>query len=133
MSLASTLARGRRAAESRMTSRCRIRRPDPQNPTVVDGIESPGWADVYADLPLRLTGGEGFRTVTVGETQTQVAVREAHVPADTTGLKDGDLIEVTAGENVGAVLRVVEASWQDQATARRLPVVEERRPEEWDA
>ena len=114
-----------------MTSRCRIRRPDPQNPTVVDGIESPGWADVYTDLPLRLTGGEGFRTVTVGETQTQVAVREAHVPADTTGLEDGDLILISVGEWAGTVWRIVDAGCQDQATARRVPVVSADRPAEW--
>jgi hypothetical protein len=53
------------------------------------------------------------------------------VPADTSGLLDGDLVEMTGGENAGLVLRVLEVAFQDQATARRLPVVEVQRPEEW--
>jgi hypothetical protein len=131
------LASGRARAESRMTSRARVRRVDPDNPTTVDGIETDGWADVYADLPMRLggsdRGGAGTRSVTIGETEVQVAVRVAHFPADTTGLRDGDVVEVTEGENAGVFARIVEAGWQDQATARRVPVVETQRPEGWSA
>jgi hypothetical protein len=128
------LASGRARAESRMTSRARIRRIDPANPTTVDGIETDGWADVHTDLPMRLggsSGAAGTRTVTIGETEVQVAVRVASFPADTTGLRDGDVVEVTEGESAGVFARIVEAGWQDQATARRVPVVETQRPEGW--
>lgn len=123
----------RAEAEARMLSTATVRRSGAM--VVVDGIESPGWADVVTDVPFRLggadRGGAGTRTVTIGETEVQLAVRTGSFPAGTTGLQDGDLIEITAGENAGLVLRIVEAAWQDQATARRVPVVEEQRPEEW--
>ena len=123
----------RAEAEARMVSTATVRRPGAM--VVVDGIESPGWADVHTDIPFRLGGSNrgsaGYRTVTVGETETQVAVRVGSFPADTTDLLDGDLIEITAGGNAGLVLRIVEATSQDQATARRVPVVEAQRPAEW--
>lgn len=136
MSISGALAAGRRAAESRMTSRATIRRlgdpvADPDDPEA----QVPGWTVVVADCPGRLAGsprgGAGSRNVTVGGAEVTLAVREWHMPADSPAPADGDLIEVTEGENAGVVLRVVEASWQDQATARRLPVVEASRPEEW--
>jgi hypothetical protein len=103
--------------------------------TTVDGLEVPEWATVYADTPFRLggaqRGGSGTQTVTVGGVSTQVALRVGNLPADTADLADNDFIEITAGENVGVVLRIVEAAWQDQATARRVPVVSTDRPEEW--
>lgn len=137
---AEELAEHRADAEARMGaanggSDATVRRVDPDNPSVVDGIEIDGWTDVYTDLPMRLggsnRGGAGTRTVTIGETEVQLAVRVASFPAATTNLRDGDLVDITAGENDGVVLRIVEASWQDQATARRVPVIEAQRPAEW--
>jgi hypothetical protein len=123
-------------AESRMTSRATVRRKT--GVTTQDegtGEEVPVWAVVHADLSFRLGGSNqgnaGTRTVRIGDEEFQQAVRVGHFPANTTGLADSDLIEVTAGENAGRVLRIVEASWQDQATARRVPVVEVDRPGEW--
>jgi hypothetical protein len=72
-----------------------------------------------------------MRTVVVGTTEVQLAVRVGHFPAATTLLRDGDLIEITAGENAGLVLQIIEAAWQDQATARRVPVMAVQRPAEW--
>jgi hypothetical protein len=99
------------------------------------GLEGSAWAAVYVDLPLRLAGtyrGDSpSRTLDIGGVEVEVAVRTAHLPHDADDLLDGDLIEVTAGENAGLVLRIVEAAWQDQATARRVPVVAVDRPEEW--
>lgn len=117
-----------------MTSRCTIRRKGGATPNT-DGYEVGDWADIHIDLPFRLggseRGGSGYRTARIADTEVQVAVRVAHLPVTTTDLGDGDLIEVTAGENAGAVLQIVEASWQDQATARRVPVFEVQRPEGW--
>lgn len=133
MSVDSALAAGRRAAESRMTSTATIRRSgapvaDPDDPEA----QIPGWSVVVADCPGRLAGGRGAagsRNVTIGGAEVSLAVREWHMPTWAPAPADGDLIEVTAGENEGVVLRVLEGSWQDQATARRLPVVEAER--EW--
>jgi hypothetical protein len=124
----------RAEAEARMTSRCTIRRNDGTTTTDPDGFEVPAWTDVLTDLPFRLGGStraSNSRRVTIGETEVELAVRVGHFPASTEGLTDGDLIEVTEGENAGVVLRIIEASWQDQATARRVPVVEVTRPQEW--
>lgn len=125
----------RAEAESRMTSRCTIHRATGDTTTNAEGWEVPEWVDTYSDLPIRLggseRGGAGTRTVIIGETEVQLAVRVASLPAATSDLRDGDLIEITEGENIGAVLRIAEASWQDQATARRVPVTETTRPEEW--
>lgn len=126
--------RQRGRAESRMLSRATVRR-ESGTTTNPDGFEVPGWLDVYTDLPFRLggadQGGAGTRTVTVGGTEVQVAVRTGSFPASTTNLRDGDLIEVTAGENAGTVWQIVEADFQDQATARRVPIVNTARPAEW--
>jgi hypothetical protein len=104
--------------------------------TDADGYVVPVWSAIYAG-PARLggadRGGSGSTTRKVGDVETTVATRTAHLPADTTGIADGDLIEITAGENVGATFRIVEATWQDGATARRVPVVQTERPIEWGA
>jgi hypothetical protein len=118
-----------------MPSRAAVMRKTDGTTTDADGYKVPEWATVYADTPFRLggaqRGGSGTQTVTVGSVSTQVALRVGHLPASTDDLADGDFIEITAGENAGLVLRIVEAAWQDQATARRVPVVSEARPEEW--
>jgi hypothetical protein len=117
-----------------MTSRVTVRRTDGTSTTNPAGFEVRAWDDVHVDLPFRLggsTGAAGSRRVTIGESEVELAVRVGHFPAGTVGLADGDLIEVTEGENAGVVLRIIEASWQDQATARRIPVVEVTRPQEW--
>jgi len=95
------------------------------------GEEVPVWDDVYVGrFRLGGAGGAGTRAVDVGGVEAQVAVRVAHFPADA-DLADGDLIDVTTGDGAGLVLRIVEAAWQDQATARRVPVVSTGRPSEW--
>lgn len=118
-----------------MTSTATVKREG--DPTTVGGLEVPSWTVVVADLPGRLAGSRGgaaqSRTVTIGQTEMQLAVREWHCPASTAGLRDGDVIEVTAGDNAGVFLRVVESAFQDQATARRLPVAEIQEPEGWSA
>jgi hypothetical protein len=122
----------RAEAEARMTSRCTIRRKTGNTAEDADGFEVPEWKTAHADLPVRIAAGTSqSRRVTTAGVEYELAVREAHFPASTTGLQDNDLIEITVGENVGAVYRIVEAAWQDQATARRVPVVETSRPEEW--
>jgi hypothetical protein len=125
----------RAEAEARMLSRVTIHHATGATTPNADGYDVPAWEVVASDVPFRLgganAGSSGFRTVTIGTTEVQVAVRIGHFPADTTGLVDGDLIEVTSGENAGAVLRIVESAWQDQATARRVPVIAVQRPEEW--
>lgn len=130
--LAAVLPELRAHAESRMASTALVRRLGGKT-TDANGFEVDGWTDVYSG-PFRIGGSANaatFRKETVSDLEIDVAVRVAHFPAATAGLKDGDLIEVTGGENTGGFLRIVEASWQDQATARRVPVVEAQRPGGW--
>lgn len=117
-----------------MTSTCVVRRMTGR--TAQDestGLEVPVWDDVYTGR-LRLSGSRNAattRTEDVGGVEVQRALRIAHFPASATGLRDGDLIDVTGGDNAGVVLRLIEANWQDQATARRYPVESADRPGEW--
>lgn len=130
------LARGRRAANARMLSTAAVKRrtgETAQNEST--GAVEPVWSTVYAAAPFRLGGANqgstGLRVVELEGGSVALALRTAHFPHDHDDLRDGDFIDVTAGECAGMVLRIVEATWQDQATARRVQVVEERRPEEW--
>lgn len=129
------LAAFRELANLRMKSTATIRRKADNQIPGPDGIEVPEWLTVHVGLPCRIggsnAGSSGTRTESVDGVEYQVATRVAHFPVATTDLEDGDFIEVTAGETVGTVWRIVESDEQDQATARRLPVVAELRPEEW--
>ncbi len=117
-----------------MTSRVTIHRetyPDPPA-TDANGFSVRSFDTVASAVPFRLAskrGSTGSRTVRVGDSEVEVAVQEGHVPTWVTDLADNDLFEVTAGENAGRWLRVVEASSADQQTARRVPGVEEQKPE----
>lgn len=124
----------RAEAEARMTSRVTVRRKT-GGTTIVNGLEVPAWATVHADLPFRSGGGTsgdgGSRGVTIGGVTFEEATAVGHVPATTVDLADNDLIEVTSGEWAGDVFRIVAAIRYDQKTARRVPIVEAQRPEEW--
>lgn len=122
----------RAEAEARMLSRCDIRRRTGRTAQNEDtGAEYPVWEIVAANVPLRLAGHE-VRTETIPGGERQVARRMAHLPVVTIPA-DGDYLEVTAGENAGLVLEVLEADWADQKTARRVPVMAVERPTEWGA
>lgn len=125
----------RQLAESRMTSRCTIRRATGRGAqNEATGRQTPTWQVTYSSLPIRVGGSRDAaqtRREDVSGVELQTALRIAHLPHDTSNLRDGDLIEITSGENTGIVLRIVEATWQDQATARRLPVEQVTRPREW--
>lgn len=129
-----TLPRLRAEAEARMTSRCTIRRKGGP-PVMVDGFKVPAWTVVHTDLPIRIggttRGASPARRDDLGGADVEIAVRTAHFPVSITDLADSDYVEITDGENAGLVLRIVEATWQDQATARRVPVVSVVRPKEW--
>jgi hypothetical protein len=121
----------RAEAEARMLSRCTIRRRTGRNAQNEEtGAVYPIWETVAADVPVRLAGHE-TRTEAVPGGERQVARRMAHLPVVTIPA-DGDYLEITAGENAGLVLEVLEADWADQKTARRVPVEAVQRPEEWD-
>lgn len=119
-----------------MSSRATIHRKTGQmTQDESNGLQVPVWAEVHTDLPFRSDGGSagdgGSRGVTIGGVTFEEATGVGHVPATTIDLQDGDLIEVTDGEWAGDVWRIVAAIRYDQKTARRLPIVEAARPEEW--
>ncbi len=121
---------------SRTRSWRRTLNPDGTEATTTnaDGYEVPAWEIPHADLPCRLASKAGAgqsRTVSTPGGDVQIASRELHVPAGTPDVRDGDLWEVTEGENAGTVWQVVEADGADQTTALRLPVVAAERPKEW--
>lgn len=134
--IAYELPRLRFEAEARMTSTATIRRKtgdDPQNEET--GVEAPEWTVIHAAIPFRLGGSDSgdsaSRRQDIGGVEVQTAVRIGHLPAAIDDLQDGDWIDVLSGENAGTAWSVVEVTWQDQATARRMPLLAEDRPEEW--
>ena len=132
MSASAAVARGREARIrlGLFPSTATVRREGAA--TVQDedtGLMGSAWTDVY-DGPFRYVGGS-TRRIEVAGVEFQEATGRADFPADTTDLADGDVIEITAGEWTGTFLRIVEATKGDQRTARRVPVVEVPRPEEW--
>lgn len=117
-----------------MTSRVKVRRKSGDT-AKVDGYDVDEWLVIYTDLPFRLSGSGtsdgGTRRVTIGGVDFQDSTAVGNMPASTADLADDDLIEVMSGEWVGSVWRIVEAVKKDQATARRVPIIEAPRPEEW--
>lgn len=121
-------------AQARMKSRVAVMRKTGDT-TEVNGYEVTEWAAVHVDLPFRSDSGGftdgGSRGITIGGVTFEDATGVGHMPAATADLQDDDLLEVTSGEWAGDVYRIVAAVRYDQKTARRVPIVEEPRPEEW--
>jgi hypothetical protein len=119
-----------------MLSTATVRRKTGATTTDVDGFEVPRWQVAYVSRPCRIAvmarSQSPSKTIDVGGAKVQVATRVAHFPHDT-DLRDGDLIEVTAGELAGSVWLVIEGDAADQQTARRVPVEAVARPTEWGA
>lgn len=136
------LAEHRADAESRMGaendgSTVTIRRKTGQLVKDAIGFESPEWAVVATGVPMRLAGTAAnsapYKVETPARGVVNQAARVGHFPAAQANLADGDYVEVTAGENADTVWRLIEVTWQDQATARRLPMEQVNRPTEWGA
>lgn len=113
-----------------MTSTVAVMRKTGDTTTDEQGYEVPEWETVHYDLPFRLVP-KGSRTVTIGGVDFESATARGDLPWDTTDLADDDFLEIVSGEWEGSVFRVVEAIKGDQRTARRVPVEEVPRPEEW--
>lgn len=126
----------RAEAEARMVARVTVyRKSGRQVQDESTGEESPEWLPIHLDLPARFPpdrdGGKS-RQVSVGGVDVVVGLREFHVPYFTDDLAEGDFVEVISGRSSGSVWRIVEASPPgDQATAYRLDIVQESRPDEW--
>jgi hypothetical protein len=119
-----------------MTSRVTVlRKSDRTAQNESTGEESPVWDIVHTDLPFRLdfssSSDGGSRRIEVAGVEYETATAVGHFPATTADLADGDYIDVTAGECAGDVFSIVKAVRADQKTARRLPLTEESRPDEW--
>lgn len=126
----------RAEAEARMTSRVNVlRKSGRQVQDESTGEQSPEWIPVHTDLPFRLDFGSssdgGSRRIEIDGVSYELATAIGHLPALTDDLLDGDYFEVTSGECAGSVWSVVKAGRADQKTARRLPLTEESRPDEW--
>lgn len=96
-------------------------------------LQVPAWEVVYAGK-CRIAGGRGPTSSTPENTADLDIARSSmvgHFP-HATELRDGDLIDVTAGESTGLVFRVVEADQGDQRTACRVRIIQAERPAEWE-
>jgi hypothetical protein len=106
VSVESALAAGRRAAEARMLSRATVRRKTGATTTDADGFEVPAWSSPYTSIPCRIAGmarsQSPSRSLNVGGAEVQVSPCESPTFRTGTVLRDGDLIEITAGELAGS-------------------------------
>lgn len=132
--LAGTLARGRAMAESRMQSRCTVRRDAGR--VKLDGVERTNWQLQHTDLPCRLRSPQGSANTSNGTSSGGVTAergqREWHVKHDTLNLQDNDVIRIDAGEQAGSFWQIRDASASgDQQTARRIQVIAIKQPRDW--
>ena len=135
--LSGRIERGRAAAQARMLSACTIYRDSGRStPDPVTGHAPVAWLVVH-EGPVRIggqpRGGSTETAVTDPGGVRHVAKRVAHLPHDTTGLREGDLLHVTAGELAGTWWWLGDTSGADQQTALRLPAAEAREPEDLEA
>lgn len=131
MPLASVLARGRAAAEARMTDACTIRRG---SGTVYDdttGTTTPTWTDLYAGacrLKQPSSGSNSVGGTTVGEAQVLLQQPELHLPISADLLRPGDEVTITGSATdpalPGRVFHIRAVPAHSQATARRYGVTE---------
>jgi hypothetical protein len=126
----------RAEAEARMTSTATIyRKTGLMVQDESTGLEVPEWVAIHTGIPFRLGGSDqgdsASRRQDIGGVEVQTAVRVGHLPVVIDDLTDGDFIDITSGENAGRAFRIVEVEFKDQATARRVPLLAENRPEEW--
>jgi hypothetical protein len=99
------------------------------------GVEAQSWTHIL-DSAARFSafGGGGVgreKPLNPGGVVWEQADRTLSLPAAVTGLVDGDMVEVVAGEIAGTYWRILETARHDQMTAFRVPVVQVDRPEGW--
>lgn len=89
-------------------------------------LDVPEYAIIHAG-PLRLasnSNGVGpSRVATVPGGEVALAARRADWPVAAPTFRDGDVIEINAGESAGTEWLIVEADRSDQQTAYRVPVI----------
>ncbi|MFG3639088.1 DUF6093 family protein [Micromonospora sp. NPDC047762] len=128
MSLASALARGRRAAERLMVDQCVIRRDAGTTYDPVTGYPTPNTTEVYAGRcrVQQQTASAGQRDV--GEATVLLLRLEVQLPMSVVGVRVDDVVEVTASMHdpdlPGRRFRVRELAHKTHATARRFGVEE---------
>lgn len=135
MSVASTLARGRRAAERLMVDRCVIRRKTGET-TDDDGNITPIWQTIYDDAAVPGNGGKCrlkqpaalARVDEVGEATLLMLRRELQLPIAAVGVQADDEVKVTAARRDPDLLNrtfvVRGLHHASQAVMRRLQVEE---------
>ena len=127
MSATGVTSRGRRAAERLMVDRCDIGRPgepvtDPETGKVTVPVEP-----VYSGR-CKLQGRSAWpSTPDAGDHAWTLVTIEVHIPATTTGVRTGDIVEITRSidpTNLGRRFLVKSADLATFRTAVRLLVEE---------
>lgn len=130
MTLADTLAAGRRAAEARMLDTFDIEVPDGYE--LVDGVEVPRYAEAggFTTKGRVKNAGNAVRDAEAGGRNVVTVVRELHIPWNSPAVPAGAIAICTAVDAtsdptlLGARLRLDGPTPGSQTTARRMQVSE---------
>lgn len=129
--IAQALPELRREAEGRMVDECIIRRPGGRptfDPDTGDYIDPPEATLYSGKCEVQISDGLSAREGEAGGTELTTRRLTLKLPVSATGIRKGDLVEITASRNdpslVGADYRVAAGHAKSWATARRLHVEE---------
>jgi len=126
---AAIIAAGRALAESLMLDTCTVKRPSAE--TTIDpdtGLPTTTWSTIYTGKCKIQSESVQSLNPKSGDHVYTVDRWEVHLPVSATGVKVGDVVEITASPldsvNVGRKFSVSGLFRKTLATAQRLPVEE---------
>lgn len=117
---AAELALARADAEREMPDRIRIKRRTGSalNPTTL--IETPAYTTLHDNQPAIILRSRVDSDARQGGEPLSMTVFHVYVPADVTGVEDGDLVEVISSEDVDQPTLAVESTNAGSVTVARL-------------
>ena len=130
MSAASTMLRGRRAAEGLMVDTCTVTRLNPGSTTDGVGNVIKTFTTIYTGKCKiqRTQRPANARPTSVGEAEEFLTRLELHVPTSVTAIASDDIVTVTASAYdaalVGRVFHVRALAHKSFATAHRFGIEE---------
>lgn len=127
---AAALARGRVAAQALMVDTCTVKRKTGELTNRDEGTTTPTYTTLYTGKcrVQQSQLGAASTPADPGEAAVRLVALEVQLPMSVTGLREGDLVTITAAaldaDLVGRVFTVVGPAHGTHKTARRVQVQE---------